>query len=162
MDRVIRYRRLMAVRNPGEAESCLRLRKTFVQYEHEHDNDRDSCGDSTDKPFHEIRLELRWQEERRNEPLETFNWHALRHFAISCWIEAGLPPKAVQTFAGHSSLQVTMDRYGLLFRSDDHRRALDAIADQFGQGHHPTSSPELQLGPRNLPSVGSILDSFVR
>ncbi|HUG62609.1 MAG TPA: tyrosine-type recombinase/integrase, partial [Methylomirabilota bacterium] len=55
-------------------------------------------------------------------------WHSLRHFAISCWIEAGLQPKAVQVFAGHSSLQVTMDRYGHLFPSEDHRRAMDAIA----------------------------------
>jgi integrase len=77
------------------------------------------------------RLELRWQEERRNEPLVTFNWHALRHFAISCWIEAGLPPKAVQTFAGHSSLQVTMDRYGHLFKSDRHQAVMDGIAEQF-------------------------------
>ena len=48
---------------------------------------------------------------------ERFNWHALRHFAISCWIEADMKPKTVQTFAGHSSLQVTMDRYGHLFKS---------------------------------------------
>jgi integrase len=62
-----------------------------------------------------------------------FNWHALRHFAVSCWIEAGLSPKTVQTFAGHSSLQVTMDRYGHLFKSDDHKKAMDAIAsDMFG------------------------------
>jgi integrase len=58
-----------------------------------------------------------------------FNWHALRHFAISCWIEADLKPKTVQTFAGHSSLQVTMDRYGHLFKSDDHRKAMDIIAN---------------------------------
>jgi integrase len=44
-----------------------------------------------------------------------FNWHGLRHFAVSCWIEAGLAPKTVQTFAGHASSQVTMDRYGHLF-----------------------------------------------
>jgi integrase len=56
-----------------------------------------------------------------------FNWHALRHFAVSCWIEAGLAPKTVQTFAGHASLQVTMDRYGHLFPSEDHRKAMDAI-----------------------------------
>jgi integrase len=62
-----------------------------------------------------------------------FNWHALRHFAISCWIEADLRPKTVQTFAGHSSLQVTMDRYGHLFKSDDHKKAMDMIAaDMFG------------------------------
>lgn len=59
---------------------------------------------------------------------ERFNWHALRHFAISTWIEANLPPKTVQTFAGHSSLQVTMDRYGHLFKSDDNAKAMDAIA----------------------------------
>ena len=39
----------------------------------------------------------------------------------------------MQTFAGHSSLQVTMDRYGHLFKSDHHKKAMDAIAaDMFG------------------------------
>jgi integrase len=66
--------------------------------------------------------------ERHPEAPARFNWHALRHFAVSCWIEAGLSPKTVQTFAGHSSLQVTMDRYGHLFKSDDHRKAMDMIA----------------------------------
>jgi integrase len=68
--------------------------------------------------------------DKHPEPPARFNWHALRHFAISCWIEAGLSPKTVQTFAGHSSLQVTMDRYGHLFKSEDHRKAMDAIARQ--------------------------------
>jgi len=67
------------------------------------------------------------------EAPKPFNWHALRHFAISCWIDADLKPKTVQTFAGHSSLQVTMDRYGHLFKSDDHKKAMDMIAaDMFG------------------------------
>jgi len=61
-------------------------------------------------------------------PPQRFNWHGLRHFAVSCWIEAGLTPKTVQTFAGHASLQVTMDRYGHLFPSEDHKRAMDEIA----------------------------------
>ena len=56
-----------------------------------------------------------------------FNWHALRHFAVSCWIEAGFTPKTVQTFAGHASLQVTMDRYGHLFPSEDHKKTMDQI-----------------------------------
>jgi hypothetical protein len=50
---------------------------------------------------------------------------ALRHLVL---IDAGLSPKAVQTFAGHSSLQVTMDRYGHLFKSDAHNEAMNAIA----------------------------------
>ena len=63
-----------------------------------------------------------------NVKAKRFNWHGLRHFAVSTWIEAGLSPKTVQTFAGHASLQVTMDRYGHLFPSEDHKRAMDHIA----------------------------------
>jgi integrase len=61
-------------------------------------------------------------------PPRRFNWHALRHFAVSTWIEAGFAPKTVQTFAGHASLQITMDRYGHLFPSEDHKKAMDQIA----------------------------------
>ncbi len=57
-----------------------------------------------------------------------FNWHALRHFAVSCWIDADLPPKTIQTFAGHSTLAVTMDIYGHLFKKTTHNDAMDAIA----------------------------------
>ncbi|MCK0171475.1 site-specific integrase [Aliiroseovarius sp. S1123] len=56
------------------------------------------------------------------------NWHSLRHFAVSSWIEQGLPPKAIQTYAGHSSLSVTMDRYGHLFPDESHKAAMDTIA----------------------------------
>jgi integrase len=61
-------------------------------------------------------------------PVKRFKWHALRHFAVSCWIEAGFTPKTVQTFIGHATLQMTMDTYGHLFPSDDHGKAMDAIA----------------------------------
>lgn len=65
---------------------------------------------------------------RHPAPPRRFNWHALRHFAVSSWIEAGFAPKTVQTFAGHASLQITMDRYGHLFPSEDHKKAMDQIA----------------------------------
>jgi integrase len=75
-------------------------------------------------------LEAKHREEPERYPPAParFNWHGLRHFAVSCWIEQRLTPKTVQTFAGHASLQVTMDRYGHLFPSDDHRKAMDQIA----------------------------------
>jgi hypothetical protein len=41
-----------------------------------------------------------------------------------------LTPQSVQTFAGHSSLTVMMDRYGHLFPSDVHKAAMDAIAGE--------------------------------
>jgi integrase len=61
-------------------------------------------------------------------PPERINWHSLRHFAVSTWIEAGMSLKTVQTFAGHASVQITMDRYGHLFPSEDHKTAMDQIA----------------------------------
>lgn len=75
------------------------------------------------------------KEKEAGRKFTAFGWHALRHFAISTWIEAGLAPKTVQTFAGHSTLAVTMDRYGHLFPSDDHKATMDKIASSiFGDG----------------------------
>jgi integrase len=75
------------------------------------------------------KLENAHKKDPSNHPkIQRFNWHALRHFAVSCWIEAGLSPKTIQSYAGHSSLQVTMDRYGHLFKSDDHKKVMDEIA----------------------------------
>jgi integrase len=52
-----------------------------------------------------------------------YSWHALRHYAISAWLAAGIDPKTVQTWAGHSSLVLTLDVYGhMIPRTDDHAR----------------------------------------
>jgi integrase len=54
-------------------------------------------------------------------------WHDLRHFAVSLWIEQGFTIKEVMTFAGHSSIQMTMERYGHLFPSPDHQNAMAEV-----------------------------------
>jgi integrase len=54
-------------------------------------------------------------------------WHDLRHFAVSLWIEQGFTIKEIMTFAGHSSVQMTMDRYGHLFPSPDHQRGMAEV-----------------------------------
>jgi integrase len=53
-----------------------------------------------------------------------FNFHALRHFAASLWIELEFSPKRLQAMLGHTSMQMTYDRYGHLFPSpeDDHAK----------------------------------------
>ncbi len=56
-------------------------------------------------------------------------WHDLRHFAVSLWIEQGFSIKEVMTFAGHASVQMTMERYGHLFPTPDHQRAM-ALVEQ--------------------------------
>jgi integrase len=63
-------------------------------------------------------------------PPPFFNWHYIRHYGISLWIERALSIKAVQTFAGHASIQTTFDRYGHLFKSADHQTAMSSIADE--------------------------------
>ena len=67
---------------------------------------------------------------RNPSPPARFNWHALRHHAISTWIAAGIPLMTVQTYAGHASLRLTADRYGHLLPDEDHHEKLDAIAKE--------------------------------
>ena len=60
--------------------------------------------------------------------------HDLRHTHASWLIAASEHPKAIQTRLGHSSIQVTMDRYGHLMKGLDDRTAdrLDTIAESWG------------------------------
>ena len=44
-----------------------------------------------------------------------FAMHALRHAAVSLWIEQGANPLKVQKWAGHSTVQFTLDVYGHLW-----------------------------------------------
>jgi integrase len=53
-------------------------------------------------------------------------FHDLRHTSVALAIAAGAHPKAIQSRMGHSSINVTPDRYGHLFPELD-----DAIAESF-------------------------------
>src|SRR5438128_1651282 len=53
--------------------------------------------------------------------------HDLRHTSVALAIAEGAHPKAIQTRMGHSSINVTLDRYGHLFPELD-----EAIALSFG------------------------------
>jgi integrase len=65
-----------------------------------------------------------------------YGFHALRHFFASWVAERGFSHKKVQALLGHSSIQMTFDRYGHLFPSleDDHAKlaagALAIIGDR--------------------------------
>jgi integrase len=48
-----------------------------------------------------------------------YSSHAFRHCAASLWIEQRVSPKRVQTWLGHSSIQMTFDVYGHLFEQAD-------------------------------------------
>jgi hypothetical protein len=51
--------------------------------------------------------------------LDGLRFHDLRHTAVALAIAQGAHPKAIQARMGHSSVQVTLDRYGHLFRELD-------------------------------------------
>ncbi len=53
-------------------------------------------------------------------------FHDLRHTSVALAIAAGAHPKAIQSRMGHSSINVTLDRYGHLFPELD-----GAIAESF-------------------------------
>lgn len=58
--------------------------------------------------------------------------HDLRHTAVSLAIATGANPKEIQARAGHSSITLTMDRYGHLFEGQDQVLAekLDLLRQQ--------------------------------
>ncbi|MCP4968603.1 MAG: tyrosine-type recombinase/integrase [bacterium] len=63
--------------------------------------------------------------------------HDLRHTCAALLIAEGAHPKAVQAQLGHSSIQVTMDRYGHLFPS-----AAEELACRLNAVHRRTQTPE--------------------
>ncbi len=57
-------------------------------------------------------------------------WHDLRHFCVSAWVEAGMQPKAVQTFIGHETIDMTMRIYAHVFDDAEFKREMDQIAGE--------------------------------
>jgi integrase len=47
-----------------------------------------------------------------------FGIHCLRHAAASAWINGGVDLKRIQSWLGHSTIELTMDRYGHLMADD--------------------------------------------
>ena len=77
--------------------------------------------------------------------------HDLRHTCSSLLIAQGAHPKAIQVHLGHSSIAVTMDRYGHLFPSDMEALAvaLDAVrARALADQMRTNDGPEVvEFGP---------------
>jgi len=69
-----------------------------------------------------------WLRSTKAAGLEGLRFHDLRHTAVAMAIAQGAHPKAIQARMGHSSVVVTLDRYGHLFEGLDERIAdgLDA------------------------------------
>jgi len=60
------------------------------------------------------------KKDKRGAPImrARFGLHALRHAAASAWINQRVDLKRLQTWLGHSTIELTMDRYGHLIADD--------------------------------------------
>lgn len=72
---------------------------------------------------------------------ERYGLHTLRHYFASWIIASGFSPKRAQVLLGHSSVQMTFDRYGHLFPSveDDHARFAEGERMVVVNGHRLSS-----------------------
>jgi len=78
------------------------------------------------KPWHRALMDLGWTDDH---PLAGLVFHELRHTAVALAIAQSAHPLAIKERLGHSSITVTLDRYGGLFPSLDEAIAegLDAV-----------------------------------
>ncbi len=64
--------------------------------------------------------------------------HDLRHTAASILIAQGAHPKVIQEHLGHSSIVITMDRYGHLY-PEDRSKVTDALDAAFAAARAATA-----------------------
>ena len=68
------------------------------------------------------RARLRWSKVEP-KPLTSIGLHEARHTFASMAIAAGVNAKALTTYMGHSSIQVTYDRYGHMMPGNEQEAA---------------------------------------
>lgn len=69
-------------------------------------------------------------EHRKPDQMETFCPHAMRHTFATRALERGIPPKVVQSYLGHSTIDVTMNIYTHV-TAELEREEIRKIANQF-------------------------------
>ncbi len=84
-----------------------------------------------------------WYPAIKGTELEGVRIHDLRRTGASILIDQELQPKIVQQHLGHSSIVVTMDRYGHLYPSDD-ERVQDALDAAFETGLVASNIPRIE------------------
>ena len=86
-------------------------------------------GADSETPFNYLRTTRRAQKVWRGAGLEPVGLHEARHTFASLMIAAGVNAKSLSTYMGHSSITVTLDRYGHLFPGNEEQSA--ALLDVF-------------------------------
>jgi integrase len=85
-------------------------------------------GVDAETPFSYLQVTRRAQRTWKEADLAPVGLHEARHTFASLMIAAGVNAKALATYMGHSSISITLDRYGHLFPGSEGQAAgmLDA------------------------------------
>lgn len=85
-------------------------------------------GSTPDRPFNHSTIRQRADRAWKKAELEPIGLHEARHTFASMMIAAGVNPKALSVYMGHSSITITLDRYGHLMPGNEEEAAglLDA------------------------------------
>ncbi len=70
-------------------------------------------------PFNRDRLVARAEKAWKQRGLQPIGLHEARHTFASTLIAAGVNAKALSSYLGHSSIQITLDRYGHLMPGNE-------------------------------------------
>ena len=84
-------------------------------------------GKTATEPFPTSSIDRQAKKAWAEAGLEPTTLHTARHCAASIMVAAGLDPKTVQTYLGHSDLKVTMDIYAHVLPGR-HREAAEIVA----------------------------------
>ena len=91
-------------------------------------------GATADTPFDYLRVTRRAARLWAESGLNGIGLHEARHAFASLMIGAGVNAKALATYMGHSSIVVTLDRYGHLLPGNENEAA--DLLDQYLTGAH--------------------------
>jgi integrase len=105
-------------------------------------------GRADGTPFATSTISKRANDAWRDAGLRPITLHECRHTFASLMIAAGVNPKALQTFMGHASITVTLDRYGHLFPGSEGEAAvlLDAYLAESHERARSASPEESDCG----------------
>ncbi|HEY8776238.1 MAG TPA: tyrosine-type recombinase/integrase [Gaiellaceae bacterium] len=90
-------------------------------------------ANSNGRPFDPTVILARARKRWRAEKLEPITLHECRHTYAAFMIAAGINVKALSTYMGHTSITVTLDRYGHLLPGNEHHAA--ALLDTWLQAN---------------------------
>jgi integrase len=104
-------------------------------------------------PFNPGTVALHSKPASRNAGLNPIGLHECRHSYAAYMIAAGINPKALSTYMGHSSITVTLDRYGHLLPGNEHEAAalLDSWLKHHQQQATVTDPPRSEPNPAGPP-----------